>query len=89
MSWVFTAITVQNSSFEIWFLQSSTKKCYCDTDNCNKDDDCKSCDNQNPGIKCQVCNGADGECDNVEDMGESKECQSGEVCAFVINGNSK
>ena len=65
-------------------LQGSAKKCYCDSDNCNKDDDCKSCDNR--GISCQVCNGADGECDNVEDIGESKGCQYGEVCVFAISG---
>ena len=47
--------------------QASTKKCYCDTDNCNLDDNCKSCDNP-PGINCQVCNGADDECDNLEDI---------------------
>ena len=66
-------------------LQASTTKCYCDTDNCNKDDDCKSCDN--PSINCQVCSGPDGECDDVEDIGESKDCQSGEVCVFGITGN--
>ena len=69
-------------------LQASTKKCYCDTDNCNLDDNCKSCDNP-PGINCQVCNGADDECDNLEDIGESKKCQSGEVCGFGITGNLK
>ena len=72
-----------------YLLQSASKKCYCDTDNCNKNDDCKSCDNHDPGINCQVCNGAEGECDNVEDIGESKECQSGEVCVFGITGTLK
>ena len=67
-------------------LQASTKKCYCDTDNCNKDDDCTSCDHP-PGIKCQACNGYASECDNVEDIGESKRCQYGEVCGFGITGN--
>ena len=66
-------------------LQGSAKKCYCDSDNCNKDDDCKSCDNP-PGISCQTCNGQDDECDSIEDMGESKRCQSGEVCGFGITG---
>ena len=65
--------------------QASTKKCYCDKDNCNKDDDCKSC--ENPPVNCQVCNGPEGECDNVDDIGESKSCQSGEVCVFGITGN--
>ena len=36
-----------------------------------------------------MCNGPEGECDNVEDTGESKRCQNGEVCVFGITGKLK
>ena len=39
-----------------------------------------------PGLKCMVCtDSGDGQCKNAEDLGESKECPSGQVCVFVID----
>ena len=38
-----------------------------------------------PGLKCRVCiDSDDGQCKNADDLGESKECPSGQVCVFEI-----
>ena len=72
--------------------------CFCDTDNCNHDQNCyceapvstststvsTSTANPDNGLQCHVCSGDDGVCYNLEDLGESQTCQDGEVCAFTI-----
>ena len=73
--------------------------CFCDTDNCNHDQNCyceaptvstststvsTSTVNPDNGLQCHVCSGDDGVCYNLEDLGESQTCQDGEVCAFTI-----
>ena len=57
--------------------------CFCDTENCNTGTEC-NCGNDDNGLKCQVCSGDDGKCSGIDDLGESKTCQNGQVCAFII-----
>merc|ERR1739836_354766 len=74
--------------------------CNCDTDNCNKDHQC-DCSNGDPsstsaptstsapnptGLKCQVCGGENGKCQDATDNGESMTCPTNageQVCLYI------
>merc|ERR1711860_112560 len=52
--------------------------CFCQEDNCNKDDNC-ICNTGPHALTCQKCGNA-GECSSMEDNGVPKVCDDGEAC---------
>ena len=63
------------------YAGGSVTVCNCDTDNCNKDNQCDC--SSSTGLKCQQCDGDGGECSSPTDNGQSVTCgEDKDACWF-------
>ena len=64
------------------YAGGSVTVCNCDTDNCNKDNQCDC--SSSTGLKCQQCDGDGGECSSPTDNGQSVTCNKDQDgCQYV------
>ena len=55
-------------------------ECFCTTDNCNKDNQCDC--SSSTGLKCQRCDGENGQCSSPSDNGKSVTCAEDQDACF-------
>ena len=55
-------------------------ECFCTTDNCNKDNQCDC--SSSTGLKCQRCDGENGQCSSPSDNGQSVTCDEDQDACF-------
>ena len=65
------------------YAGGSVTVCNCDTDNCNKDNQCDC--SSSTGLKCQQCDGDGGTCSSPTDNGESVTCGEDQDACFYAS----